>query len=405
MNPWISILFVLAALGGLIGTVHFSPFKGEAARKAIHLGMGCICLSFPWLFQATWPVNLLAALATLALLALRFLKPAVGKVLHDIARRSIGELLFPIGVALVFRLSDGVNSLYLPAVAILTFGDSAGALIGRRFGKHQYRTNAGTKSIEGSSAVFFVSALIVFILGKHQDLPTALLTALVAGLFIAMAEGILASGVDNLILPITSYALLYFLRDLSLPELFSRIGIISALASVLFFVRKITSLNGGGLLSVMIFGYLCLALGGPSFLIAPAILFTIHLLTCWRAHELRSMEHSADAVAAIVIPGLIWITLKTSNQYPEATCYTGFTITLMTQVALLHTATRRHLEKRSCRFMGLIKTSATGIALTPFWLAPALAIPISLGAIQLGALNRIEQSVLSFTASLPILFL
>jgi hypothetical protein len=117
------------------------------------------------------------------------------------------------------------------------------------------------------------------------------------------------------------------------------------------------------------------------------------------------MEHSADAVAAVVIPGLIWITLKTSNQYPEATCYTGFTITLMTQVALLHTATRRHLEKRSCRFMGLIKTSATGIALTPFWLAPALAIPISLGAIQLGALNRIEQSVLSFTASLPILFL
>jgi hypothetical protein len=55
--------------------------------------------------------------------------------------------------------------------------------------------------------------------------------------------------------------------------------------------------------------------------------------------------------------------------------------------------------------MGLIKTSATGIALTPLWLAPALAIPISLGAIQLGALNRIEQSVLSFTASLPILFL
>mgnify|MGYP000592638249 CR=1 FL=1 len=155
----------------------------------------------------------------------------------------------------------------------------------------------------------------------------------------------------------------------------------------------------------MIFGYLCLALGGPSFLIAPAILFAIHLLTSWRAHELRSMEHSADAVAAVVIPGLIWITLKTSNQCTEAICYTGFTVTLMTQVALLHAATRRFLEKPPYRVIGLIKTSAAGIALTPLWLAPALAIPILLGAIQLGELNRIEQSVLSFLVSLPILFL
>lgn len=396
---------MLASLGGLIGAVHCSPLKGEAARKAIHVGMGCICLSFPWLFHEAWPVDLLAVLATLALLALRFLKPSIGQVLHDIARRSIGELLFPIGVALVFRLSEGIESLYLPAVAILTFGDSAGALIGRRYGKHQYRTNAGTKSIEGSTAVFIVSALIVFFLGDHRDLQSALLTALVAGLFIAMAEGILSAGVDNLILPITAYALLYFLRDLSLTELLSRIGMIAGLASILFFIRKITSLNGGGLLSVMIFGYLCLALGGPAYLIAPSILFAIHLLTSWRSHELRTMEHSADAVAAVVVPGLIWITLKTSQQYPDTTCYTGFTITLMAQVALLHAATRRHLNKHPCRIMGLIKTAASGIALIPLWLSPVMAIPLSLGAIQLGALNRIEQSVLSFLVSLPILFL
>jgi len=405
LNPWLSILLVLASLGGLIVAVHISPLRSEAARKAIHIGMGCICLSFPWVFQAAWPVDLLAVLATLALLALRYLKPAVGQVLHDIARRSIGELLFPIGVALVFRLSEGVNSLYLPAIAILTFGDSAGALIGRRFGGHQYRTNAGTKSIEGSAAVFLVSALIVFTLGEHRDLPSAILTALVAGLFIAMAEGILAAGVDNLILPITTYALIYFLRDLSLPELLSRIGIIAGLACILFFARKITSLNGGGLLSVMIFGYLCLALGGTAFLIPPTILFAIHLLTSWRAPELRRMEHSADAVAAIVIPGLIWITLKTSNQCAEETCYTGFTLTLMTQVALLHAATGSFLEKPASRVMGFFKTSATGIALSPLWLAPILAIPISQGAIRLGELNRIEQSVLSFLVSLPILFL
>ncbi|MFO1448417.1 MAG: hypothetical protein U1F61_09700 [Opitutaceae bacterium] len=38
-------------------------------------------------------------------------------------------------------------------VALLTFADAAGAMIGTRWGRHKFATLEGTKSVEGSIAV------------------------------------------------------------------------------------------------------------------------------------------------------------------------------------------------------------------------------------------------------------
>ena len=99
MNPLAGIAVVLFALGGLLLGARALQARGvvgaEAARKLVHLGMGCVCLAFPLLFSAAWPVWTLAGLAGASLAALRFvpvLRHGLGGVLHDVDRASLGEL-------------------------------------------------------------------------------------------------------------------------------------------------------------------------------------------------------------------------------------------------------------------------------------------------------------------------
>ena len=91
----------------------------ESKRKAVHLIGGIFCLTLPWILPEPWQVDLLALVSIGLLLAIRYFKPALGSLLHSIERLSFGELLFPVGVTIVFRLADGDLSLYLPAIAIL----------------------------------------------------------------------------------------------------------------------------------------------------------------------------------------------------------------------------------------------------------------------------------------------
>ncbi|YCM45299.1 hypothetical protein V2O64_04600 [Verrucomicrobiaceae bacterium 227] len=279
MNPIAAILLVLALLGSLFAIAHTLNLGCEGSRKLVHLGMGTVCLSFPWLFHEAWPVDLLAALALASLLILRNLKCRLRDVLYRVNRISFGELLFPVGVALVFRLTLHDLPGYLASVGILTFADTAGALIGKRFGKHPYHTGAGQKSIEGTLAVFLVSFLITLFLPLHQDPITSFFFAIVTSLVVAMAEGILGAGLDNLILPLVVYGLLLFLRELTWPELFARTTVIVALASILYLLRRITCFSGGALLSITTLGYLCFALGGSVSLIILLAIVSLYLFT------------------------------------------------------------------------------------------------------------------------------
>ncbi|NEQ28311.1 MAG: hypothetical protein F6K28_56880, partial [Microcoleus sp. SIO2G3] len=73
------MLLVLSILGGLIVSLkqvqrHFSPHP-EIVRKLLHIPMGLITLSFPWLFDRPLPVVLLAAIAITTLVAIRLYAP------------------------------------------------------------------------------------------------------------------------------------------------------------------------------------------------------------------------------------------------------------------------------------------------------------------------------------------
>jgi len=86
------------------------------------------------------------------------------------------------------------------AIAFIALGDSAAAMVGRRWGKHKY----GRKSVEGSLG-FFVTAAAVAVFFHYVYGDSLPLVVGVSGAFIAtLVEGMSIRSDDNLTVPIVS---------------------------------------------------------------------------------------------------------------------------------------------------------------------------------------------------------
>lgn len=212
MTVPVAIAAVIAALGAFLLAVRALQARGwvgpEAGRKLVHAGMGLIALSFPWIFADSRPIWILTVLAIVLLGAVR-LVPALtlrfGKVLGGVSRASLGEVFFPLGVAIAFTLAQRQAAAFCGAVGVLALGDTAGALVGTRWGRRRYVVFGHTKSLEGSAAVWAVSFACIAAasvwLGPPMGLA-GLARALLNGGVAAVAEAVLPYGLDNLVLPV-----------------------------------------------------------------------------------------------------------------------------------------------------------------------------------------------------------
>lgn len=317
MNVAIGFGIVLGALGSLMGGLQLAqrlrPLAAELSRKAVHVGMGVTCLALPWLFAEPWPVWTICGLALAALAAVRWqssLRAKFGGVLCGVQRQSWGELYFPVGVALVFTLAKGDWLKFCVPVAVLTFADTAGALVGQRFGKHPVKTFDGTKSVEGCAAVFVVATACAFFplwLTNRLPLESALLAALVIGLMAMFAEAASWQGLDNLILPLAVFAQLVVYEGLGTEALAWRLGVFVALAVAVFWYKRRTNLDEGGLITTVIGAYLAWVIGGWQWLLAPAAVFFTYLRLVPAHAPVKRNVHSLPAVMSVGVGCFVWM--------------------------------------------------------------------------------------------------
>ena len=187
---------------------------GEARRKALHVAMGLLAVPFPWVFPTPVPVLVLAALAAVALTALRLvpgLRARFGPALHGVERASAGDLAFVAGVALTFVLAGGSARLYVVPLLLLTLADPAAALLGRRGGSTSWPWARGAKTVVGSAVFAAVAFGIVAVgLWLAGDVPpaSAIVVALAAALGTALVESLAGRGLDNLFVPVAGSLLL-----------------------------------------------------------------------------------------------------------------------------------------------------------------------------------------------------
>jgi phytol kinase len=349
LNPFPGIAIVLFALGALVLGVKRLQAGGidpELARKLVHMGMGIVCLPFPWLFAKAWPVWILAGLAGAALAALRsvpVLRRELGGVLHDVHRTSFGEVYFPLGVAAVFTLAHGHAILFVIPVALLTFADAAGALVGKRWGRLKYRTLEGQKSVEGSVAVGMVGCICSAgpLLVTGHDPREALLIGMVMGLFGLILEAISWRGTDNAFLPLAAFAQISVYLHASLGSLLARMAVLSALTVIAMIWRRGHVVDDGARLGAALAMYFFWAIGGWTWLIAPVVLLASYArLMPIHPHEMP--RHDLIAVICVSSVGFVWCVAEAFAPNP---CWRWlFTLGIATHQAVI--ATVRYSQGR-----------------------------------------------------------
>lgn len=163
-------------------------FRGELVRKTIHLSSLALPVALYLVPPATSRVWLcLLALVTLLVDAIRLHEPHVRRVFYFLFGALLREherfnLLGStyLLMACLLCISAFEQPIAVTVLAFLVVGDTAAALVGRRFG----RTKILDKSVEGSAACF-LSCVAVGLLypGPEITAPMVLVGALVATLF------------------------------------------------------------------------------------------------------------------------------------------------------------------------------------------------------------------------------
>ena len=104
---WLSIGFVLCMLLIAMCIIKIIEKKtkihAELKRKLLHITMGLIMVTLPYVFHNILSVGILAIIALIILILLKYtkLKEGLGSVLYSVNRESLGEIFFVISVFLI----------------------------------------------------------------------------------------------------------------------------------------------------------------------------------------------------------------------------------------------------------------------------------------------------------------
>jgi phytol kinase len=170
----------------------------EVSRKVEHVifGISIACLPAFISFRQIALLGILFVPAVLISKSAGFFRSV-----HRVRRRTNGELYFAVAIAttaLLFPRSDP----FIYAMLVLGIGDGLAALVGQPLGAHKYRLLGSRKSYEGSMTFFVVT------IGLGLALGLSVTGAVSAAAILAVIEGALSGGLDNLFLPVVA-ALLF----------------------------------------------------------------------------------------------------------------------------------------------------------------------------------------------------
>lgn len=317
-NSWLAMAVMLAAFLGLYGALHLytrmTATRPESTRKMFHTGSGILTLSFPFLFHQTWPVLALTGASAAFIASIRFvplLRRHAGGVADRVDRSTLGEIYFPVSVALLFWLTRGEDPLlFVIPILVLTFADATCALVGGRYGLTPYV--GASKSLEGSIAFVVVAYFCIHVpllLFSPVGRVESLVIAITLGLLVMVLEGSAWRGLDNLFIPVGGYFLLRAYVEMDAAALVARLLVTCGLVALIVIARRRTTLGDDSLAAGAFLCYLAWALMGWPWLVGPfAILLGYRWLSPPTEDNSRRM-HGVPALLSIWAPAVVWLAL------------------------------------------------------------------------------------------------
>jgi phytol kinase len=182
--------------------------NASITRKIVHIGVSHWWI-IAWSFFDHWIYASIPPVAFILINIYSYQKRVFRAMEHEDKRRNLGTIYFPIALwLLVMGCYAWDIPLFVGAIAILIlgYGDGLASIVGEHIKSRSFRIFGSTKSIAGSLAMFFSSALVVVIIllvwvpswGLIPILLVSLQTACVA----TAIEAITPWGLDNLTIPI-----------------------------------------------------------------------------------------------------------------------------------------------------------------------------------------------------------
>jgi phytol kinase len=190
---------VVAAVGALFASAEVLRRRGVSAdltRRYTHATGGMIAAVLPVVLSLGEYLGL--ALVVAALLAWTRARRLLGSV-HGVERPTLGATLFPLGLAIAATLGWSHPAAYGLGVMTFALADPAAATVGERVDSPRWAVWRGTKSIAGS--VTFVGVTLLIVLVAMAWAPFSLGAIVAVAIVLALVEGALGYGLDNLVVP------------------------------------------------------------------------------------------------------------------------------------------------------------------------------------------------------------
>lgn len=269
------VLFALAELW----RIRFEA-PAEWTRKFVHVTIGIIVSSFHWIFASNLGVILLAVGMLGFMGVSRKLNwfPAI----HGVQRRSYGDLYYILSTVFLFAISHSQPVLYFISMLTLTVSDALAALVGTSYQRLKYSVEHHYKSFEGSIIFFLSTFLIVeipLLLLTDTDRLHCILVALQIAILATCLEAVCVNGLDNLLVPIGTYYLLYeFLRLPTSTVQHLLIWQLAILITTYLTAKRSQMMSVSGIIALQLFLFGAFNFGDPTWLI-PALLALATLIT------------------------------------------------------------------------------------------------------------------------------
>ncbi len=192
-------------------------FSSKSSRKLLHVLIGNLPFLIPLFTLNTVPLNFPFFVAAPFILVTFLASPysplkALGNRLDGLTGLTeeghhLGLVYYAISYTILALLFASTPYIIAAGILPMAYGDASAALVGRKYGKRQYRIFA-KKSLEGSMTMFLVSFLILeasflfFSMLYPLSIQTLTLAAFGIAATVTVAEAFSPLGFDNITVPL-----------------------------------------------------------------------------------------------------------------------------------------------------------------------------------------------------------
>jgi phytol kinase len=181
-------------------------------RKLVHVLIGCWVIPAMWGFDTPWVAAILPFVALIGN-TISFFTGLVSSIELKHDKPNYGTILYPFSfviILLVFFPGKAPLGDYWYAgmlgILLMTFGDTAAGVYGRKYGKGKYTIVDETRTVEGSMAMlitsFIVSWLVFMVANTGFGFWAEAILALFVAMLVTALEAISIRGWDNFLVPI-----------------------------------------------------------------------------------------------------------------------------------------------------------------------------------------------------------